>query len=81
MNQNFPLGPMELVGAGTIAREILTIRAVGANVVLASVVFMHPAAPANAAATAACTLAPGDFLNNVKSCTISSGVAQLVYRK
>ena len=80
MNQGIPIGPQELVGAGSIAREILTLEAIGA-VSLSNIVFMFPAAPANGAAVSSCSLAAMGRLYNIKSCTIVSGIIAVVYRK
>ena len=77
-----PQGPSELVGAGALIRDALLIKSTGAaSTVLTSIVFDFVAAPANAAAVTGCTLTTGDALYNVKTCTIGSGVAYVIYRK
>jgi hypothetical protein len=74
-----PQGPAELVGPGTITRDVLVLKATNA-VTLTGVSFLHPATPANAAAVTGCSLATGDALYNLAGCTITVGVAYVIYR-
>lgn len=68
------------MGPGDITREALIIKATSA-LTLTNVVFCFPATPANAAVATGCSLAVGDAIYNVKTCTITVGTAYVIYRK
>ncbi len=78
MNNNIvPTGPQEVVVNGNLSGNILVLEAKSA-LTITNLIFIHQANPAHANAAAGLTLASGEKLYRVKSCTIT-GTAVVTY--
>lgn len=73
-------GPAELItGPATIDRPVLAGRAIDVCVI-ADVVPMFPASPANTAAVTGASLPANGRIENIRSLTLTSGTMQVTYR-
>ena len=79
-NQIIPQGSRELVDASTsIIADALIIRALE-DVAFTALVYKFPKTPANADAITAGTIPAGTQLEYVKSVSLTTGLAEVVYQ-
>lgn len=75
-----PQGPAEVIaGPATIARPVLQLTAL-TDLPVTAIVPLFPATPANGAAVSATTVPARSKLTNLKSISITSGTAEVIYR-